>query len=200
MAIYINKDGRQSGPYEEHIVTDQLGSGVLSPDDLGIRHGESSWRRLGEMFPDIAKGAYEPFTGAAPPPMSVAAAAPAVKKGGGCLKFGLIGAGLLFLLLGIGVGVGSRFIPSVSCDLAESDANKIDKLKMDLDRAKKDGKFERIGPLQVQLDQELAGAPTSQQYCDEDKFRNNLIGGVGGALAVIGLLMALIGVFVVRRR
>ena len=199
MPIYINKDGQQTGPYEDHIVIDQLKNGSLLPSDLAINHGGSSWQRLSEMFPGIGKSAVEPLIGASMPATPVASAPPAAKKGG-CLKFGLIGTGLLFLLLGVGVAVGSRFIPSVSCDLAESDARKIDKLKMDLDRAQKDGKFERIGPLQIQLEQELAGAPTSQRYCNEDKFRNNLIGGAGGALAAIGFLMTLIGVFFVRRR
>jgi len=52
MPIYINKNNRQSGPYEEHVVIEQLRSGYLSPNDLGIRHGETTWTRIGDMFPD----------------------------------------------------------------------------------------------------------------------------------------------------
>jgi hypothetical protein len=103
-------------------------------------------------------------------------------------------------LLGVGTVIGSRFIPSVSCDLAESDARKIDKLKADIDKAKRDGDFDEIGELQLELDEELAGATATQRYCNDDKFRDNLIGGAGGVLGALGALMALIGFFVGRRR
>src|SRR5215213_8806743 len=103
MPIYINKNGQQSGPYEDHIVIDQLRSGVLSPEDLAIRHGDASWQSLANMFPGVG-----PARVSDPPPIGVsgatigqvAPAAPAAKKGG-CLKGGLIGAGILLLLLGI---------------------------------------------------------------------------------------------------
>ena len=195
MPIYINKDGQQSGPYEDHVVIDQLNNGSLSPNDLGVRHGETAWQRLGEMFPGvgIAKPRPVPSEAAAVP------TSPSPKKGG-CLKFGLIGTGLLFIFLGVAIGIGSRFIPSSSCDLAESDARKIDKLRSDLDKATKDGKFDRIGPLQIELNEELAGAAVSQRYCNDDKFRNNLIGGGGAVLGGLGFLMALIGLFVGRRK
>jgi hypothetical protein len=199
MPIYINKNGQQSGPYEDHIVIDQLRSGVLAPDDMAIRHGDASWQRLGDMFPGVAKSGFAPPIGTTAPAPVTPGVAPA-KRGGGCLKFGLIGTGILFLLLGVGVAIGSRFIPSASCDYAESDARKIDKLKSDLDKATKDGKFDRIGPLQMELNQELAGATVSQRYCNDDKFRDNLIGGAGGVLAVLGFLMAVIGLFVGRRK
>jgi len=55
MPIYINKNSQQSGPYEDHIVIDQLRSGVLSPNDLGIRPGEKSWSLLAELFPGIGE-------------------------------------------------------------------------------------------------------------------------------------------------
>jgi len=202
MPIYINKDGQQTGPYEDHIVIDQLKNGTLSPSDLAINHGGTSWQRLGDMFPGIGKSGFEPPIGstAAASATPVASAPPAVKKGGGCVKIGLIVAGLLFLLLGVGTAVGSRFIPSVSCDLAESDARTIDKLKADIDKAKKDGDFDEIGELQIKLDAELAGATATQRYCNDDKFRNNVIGGAGGVLAALGALMVLIGFFVGRRK
>ena len=195
MPIYINKDGQQSGPYEDHVVIDQLKNGSLSPNDLGVKHGETSWQRLGDMFPGVGVAEPKPVASEA----SAASTAPSAKKGG-CFKFGLIGTGLLFLFLGVGIAGGSRFIPSVSCDLAESDARKIDKLRSDLDKATKDGKFDRIGPLQIELNEELAGAAASQRYCNDDKFRNNLIGGVGVVLGALGFLMALIGLFVGRKK
>ncbi len=52
--IYIYKNNQQSGPFEERIVLDQLNAGLLSPDDMAIRHGESKWQTLGAMFPDSA--------------------------------------------------------------------------------------------------------------------------------------------------
>lgn len=200
MPIYVNKNNQQSGPYEDRVILDQLRSGLLSDDDLGIRQGESSWQRLGEMFPGVGRsqspgppiGAAEAASGVA-----TASASPAAKKGG-CLKPGLIVAGLLFLLLGISIAAGSRFIPSVSCDLAEADANKIDKLEADLDKATKNGNFDKIGPLQRELTEELSGAAVSEKYCDDDKFRNNAVGVAGGAMAFVGFLMALIGMFVGR--
>ena len=195
MPIYINKDGQQSGPYEDHVVIDQLNSGSLSPNDLGIKHGGTSWQRLGDMFPGVGVAEPKPVANEA----EAASTAPAPKKGG-CLKFGLIGTGLLFLLLGVSIAVGSRFIPSVSCNLAEEDAHKIDKLRSDLDKATKEGKFDRIGPLQLELNQDLSGAAASQKNCNDDKFRDNIIGVAGGVLGAIGFLMALIGLFVGRRR
>lgn len=200
MPIYINKDGQQSGPYEDHIVIDQLKNGTLSPNDLGVRHGESAWQRLDEMFPGVGFSQPEPPLRVAVPVSSVAPVAPVAKKGGGCLKIGLIVVGLMFLLLGAGTAIGSRFIPSVSCNLAESDAQHISKLRADLDKATKDGKFDKIGPLQIQIQEELSGAEVSERYCNDDKFRDNLIAVAGVVLGAVGFLMALIGLFVGRRR
>lgn len=203
MPIYINKDNQQSGPYEDHVVIDQLENGLLSPNDLGIRQGETSWQRLGEIFPGVVSKASATPSIPIPPPVAVGNAVvtsvPAPKKGG-CLKGGLIGTGLLFLFLGIAVAAGSRFIPSVSCDLAEEDAHTISKLRSDLEKAKGDGKFERINAIQFELKQALSGAEASQKHCDDDKFRNNLIAGAGGFLGFVGLLMAVIGLFVGRRK
>ena len=205
MPIYINKNGQQSGPYEDHIVNDQLRSGVLSPDDMAIRHGDSSWQRLADMFPGVAASRESDAALSAGPAVAgaavgqVASAATATKKGG-CLKGGLIGAGILFLLLGIAAAVGSRFIPSTSCDLAKSDQEKIDKLRRDIETAKSDFKYDRIGPLQIELDSELAGYEVSKKYCDNDKFRVDRIGIAGGVVAAIGFLMAVIGLFVGRRK
>lgn len=205
MPIYVNKNDQQLGPYEEHVVMDQLRSGQLSPTDLGIRQGDSAWQSLGDLFPGVA---YEQATspagadrvgGTARSSTGTAAVASTPKKGG-CLKGALIGAGLLFLLLGIAVAAGSRYIPSTACDLAESDARKIDKLRSDLDKATTNGDFDKIGPLQIELTEELAGAATTQRYCNDDKFRDNAIGISGGVLGFVGLLMAVIGLFVGRRK
>ena len=52
MSIYVNSGGTQSGPFDETSVLERLKNGQLSMDDLGIRQGESEWRRLREMFPN----------------------------------------------------------------------------------------------------------------------------------------------------
>ncbi len=51
--IYIHKNNQQTGPYEEHVVLDQLKSGFLAPEDLGIRQGDSQWEPLRTMFPQV---------------------------------------------------------------------------------------------------------------------------------------------------
>src|SRR5688572_26395849 len=71
MPVYINKDGQQSGPYEDNVVIDQLRSGMLSPNDMAIRHGDSSWQRLGDLFPGLADQAR------ATPPIPIPPAPPA---------------------------------------------------------------------------------------------------------------------------
>lgn len=204
MPIYVTKDGQQSGPYEDHVVIDQLKNGMLSPNDLGIRQGETSWQKLGDMFPGAAGSQSVPppppasaSTGAKP---STLAAVPAPAKKGGCLKIGLISIGLASLLLGICAAVGSRFIPSVSCDLVESDAKEIQKLKSDLDKAKKADDTAEVRTVEFKLKQALSGAEASQKNCDADKLRNNIVGVVGGGLAVVGFLLAVIGFFVGRKK
>ena len=55
--IYIYKNNLQSGPYEEHLVLDQLRNGMLQPDDLAVRTGDSNWQPLRIMFPDVVRRA-----------------------------------------------------------------------------------------------------------------------------------------------
>ncbi len=202
MSIYVTKDNQQSGPYEDHVIIDQLKSGMLSLSDLGIRQGETSWQSLGEMFPGVDSGR---STATSAPPLSVGdgstptPAPPAAKKGG-CLKAGLIATGLVFLLLGIGAAAGSRFIPSVSCDLVESDAREIEKLRSDLDKATKNSDSDEVRTIQFMLNQELSGARASQENCDQDKLRDNIIAVVGSGFAAVGFLFAVIGFFVGRRK
>jgi hypothetical protein len=78
--IYIFKNDRQSGPYEDHIVLEQLRSGVLSPNDLAVRHGETRWQPLGDIFPEAST----PTPPSAPPPLPTEgpATAPGSKPAG----------------------------------------------------------------------------------------------------------------------
>ena len=197
MSIYINKNGQQSGPFKDHEVIDQLRSGSLSPNDMAIRQGDASWQRAGDMFPGVAvePSSVPPINAAAGAP--VASVAPGAKKGG-CLKGGLIGTGLILLLLGIAVAAGSRFIPSVSCDLAKADEERIDRLERDIERAKSNFDYDEIGPKALELDAATAGYEASKKYCDDDKFRNDIIGIAGAVIGVLGVLMAVVGLFVGR--
>ncbi len=204
MPIYINKNGHQSGPYEDHIVIDQLRNGAVSPNDMAIRHGDATWQKLGDMFPEIgaqspaAASAFTP-TSSAPAGKTAAQVNPAPKKGG-CLKGGLIGTGLILLLLGVAVAAGSRFIPSTSCDLAKADEEKINKLEREIEKAKSDFKYDRIGPLATELKEVTAGYEVSRKYCDNDKSRDDMIGIAGAVIAFLGLLAAVVGLFVGRRK
>lgn len=71
--IYIYKNNQQSGPYEEHLVLDQLRSGLLKPEDMAVRQGDSQWQPLRTMFPDVAS---TPAQRAAP--LAASATAPPV--------------------------------------------------------------------------------------------------------------------------
>ena len=68
--IYIYKNNLQSGPYEEHLVLDQLRNGMLKPNDLAVRTGDSNWQPLRMMFPDVVQS---------PAPHVAEFAAPAAK-------------------------------------------------------------------------------------------------------------------------
>jgi hypothetical protein len=197
MAIYISKNNQQFGPYEEHVVLDQLRNGSLSSDDMAIRQGDASWQRLGDMFPNVVR---EPVAASSTASAASSDPAQSAKKGSGCLKFGLLGTGLLLLLLGIATAIGGQFIPSTSCDLLKSDEEKIDKLRRDLDRARNDGKYDRISSLEYEINAETAGAAASRKYCNDDKMRNNIVSGAGGVVGFIGLLMAIVSLFIKRKK
>jgi hypothetical protein len=51
MSIYISKNDRRLGPFDDAKVRSMLDGGELAPDDLAIRHGEIEWRRLSAMIP-----------------------------------------------------------------------------------------------------------------------------------------------------
>ncbi len=53
--IYIHKNNQQTGPYEEHVVLDQLKSGFLKPEDMAIRQGDKEWQPLRTMFPQVVQ-------------------------------------------------------------------------------------------------------------------------------------------------
>lgn len=196
MPMYVHKDNQQFGPYEAKEVLDQLRNGSLSPEDIGIEQGGVTWQKLGAMFPGVGIQTPTGFPVSTGNPVTVQSKT----GGGGCLKGVLLGLGIVMLVVGIGTAIGSRFIPSVSCDLLEKDHQEIVKLQSDLDQATKNGDSEKIRLLQFTLNQTLSAARASQEHCDEEKFRNNIVGGAGAGVALIGLLMTAVGLFLGRNK
>jgi hypothetical protein len=73
MSIYIHRNGQQLGPFEDQQIIDQLRDGQFSPDDLGIRQGDTEWKKLSVMFPK-ATAAQAPAAAIPPPPVEEPAA------------------------------------------------------------------------------------------------------------------------------
>jgi hypothetical protein len=92
--IYINRNGQQLGPFDENAVLQMLNGGQLSPNDLGIRHGESQWQPLGKLFPEINR---MPGIAANPPNVQNNLQTPVPPKKSAASK------GCIFSLLGFGV-------------------------------------------------------------------------------------------------
>lgn len=59
MAMYISRNNQQLGPFEDAQVLAMLSRNELSPNDPAIRHGETSWQRLGVYFPQ-AQAQFQP--------------------------------------------------------------------------------------------------------------------------------------------
>ena len=197
MSIYINKNNQQSGPYEDRIVIDQLRNGMLSPDDLAIRHGGTTWQRLGDIFPEAHPPGTELPSYFVPQP-GVSSSEPPSKKGG-CRKplgWTVFGIGLLVMLVGAAVAIATPFAYStLSCDFAEMDMKKVDELTKKYEAAK--GTDEEFS-VEYELKSALAGSEQSAKICAEQNSTKNMfqIGSI--AVAFVGFLMALVGFFVRR--
>lgn len=99
MPIYINSNGKQSGPIEEAAVASGLTTGEFSPDDLGIRHGGTEWKCLGELFPNAVRSAPSPLVTSVP-----IEGKPAPKKSWKGLLLGCAGFFVVALLVGSVLG------------------------------------------------------------------------------------------------
>ncbi len=105
MQIYINKNGKQHGPFDENRIVAMLLDGQVSPNDFGIKEGQANWQKLGVMFPQAKQEAkvvvqpiYQPMT-----PPTASANIPNQKTGKSKgLIFGLLGCGGLILLVTLG--------------------------------------------------------------------------------------------------
>jgi hypothetical protein len=53
MAIYINRNNQNSGPFDELSVENALRNGTFSMNDLGCREGMTSWLPLSVFFPHL---------------------------------------------------------------------------------------------------------------------------------------------------
>ena len=92
MQIYINKNGQQFGPLGENAVLQMLQNGQFSASDLGIRQGETQWRRLDNLFPNANSFVNNPV-----PPMNNQSLQPPKKSGLKVLLFVLAGFGVLLI-------------------------------------------------------------------------------------------------------
>ncbi len=120
MPIYIYKNNQQSGPFEEAKVLEMLAAGQLSPNDMGIRNGESQWQPLKALFPNTSPIAY-----ISPTPINNQPTAQ--KSGGSKVLFVLLGLGSLFLLgivaLGAFVFISRRSAPPLTVAPNNSEIN-----------------------------------------------------------------------------
>jgi len=194
MPIYVNRNGQQTGPYEDQIVVDRLQSGALSPDDLGIRQGKAEWRKLGEMFPGVAPKSAQ--VGAAfTSPVSVVAE-PEAK--GGCRKIGgivMLIFGVLFLLGGTGGAIVNRMMEPATCEIADKYEREMNEAVKEADNAKGTSREEEA---QAKALDKIESAEIWTKGCVEAKSTQNIF--MIGLLAVAGLgfLMAIVGFFVRR--
>lgn len=61
MRFYVNKNGRQIGPFTEEILSAKVASGELDDKDLCLQEGLSDWRAIREVLP-LLSTSLSPFT------------------------------------------------------------------------------------------------------------------------------------------
>jgi hypothetical protein len=204
MQLYIYRNNEQTGPFDEESVLSRLRSGALSPDDLGIRQGETKWSSLGDLF---AGRIPEPTLFASVPPIPTAAAgqasatAPTAKKSaGGCrlaLGWMMLVFGLLMFLGGLSVTLSAPYLYYMPlCPIAERDYATIEDLKKKYDAA---DEYDKDG-LRYELAQAIDSYDSSSRMCADERATRQLFMIGGGAVAAAGFLMAVIGFFVRRVR
>lgn len=202
MQLYIYRNNAQTGPFDEEAVLAQLKSGTLSPDDLGIRQGETNWSRLGDIF--AGRIPEPPVPGLA----SQAAAAgqnfaPSAAKGSGAgcrvaLGWIMLVLGLMMTIGGAGLAAVTPFAYSMPlCPIAEADYAKLDNLKKKYDAAKGTPDEYSAG---FELKQAIDSYDSSSKMCADERATRQLfiIGAV--AVAVAGFFAAIVGFFLRRVR
>lgn len=203
MSIYVYKNGLQSGPFDEESVKQRLAAGELSPDDQGIRQGETDWKPLGQMFPSSqaanpVAAAAQTAQAAMPQAANLTASAPAVKTGGCRRTLGILMLvfGLLGFLGGTALFAATFFMPeSLPCKLADMDKKKADDAIAAYEKAK-----DTPDELSKKFDADRA---VSEYGFSVDSCRRDMDTRKMGRLAmivvaVLGFLGAIIGFFLRR--
>jgi|SRR5580765_6139023 len=194
MAIYLNKNGQQSGPFDDDVVRSQLQSGQLSPSDMAIRQGDATWQTLGVLFPDVVRPSAAPAAVG-----NVVAAEPA--KSGGCrvvLGVTMLVVGLMMTVGGAGFAATVPFVYSMPlCPIAEEDYAKLDGLKKKYDAAKNTPDEYSV---EFELKEAIDSYDSSSRLCAKERGTRQLfiIGGV--VVAIVGFFTAIIGFFLRRVR
>ena len=52
MKIYISKDGNKTGPLTEKEIKGMIWAGIVTPEDLGMKEGETNWKSLRLLLDD----------------------------------------------------------------------------------------------------------------------------------------------------
>jgi hypothetical protein len=183
--FYINKNGQQSGPFDEAKVREMLKNGQLLASDLGIKHGESQWQRLSDMFQGVSSDAL--------PPRAIAnqTVEKPEKQGKGCR--GLLGIGLIvfgiFIVFGglANCGLRQKNLSSSACDLYEKAFRESEEA---FAKYQKDKTFSNEENWKSKLDSAQSWKATCSSVNSASVFWRNITIG----LSIVGLLMLIIGV------
>lgn len=203
MQLYIYRNGQQMGPFDENDVLERLRNRSLSPEDLGIRVGESNWSRLGDIFAGRLPSP-EPVTSFSPPQAAGQAfvspgATP--KATGGCRKplgWIVLIVGLLMFLGGGLVAVATPFgYSTMSCDVADQKSAKVEELKKKYDAAK--GRPDEFA-IRVEFEQELNSFRLWNEGCSRERSTKRMFQVGSIAVALFGFLLFVVGFFIRRVR
>lgn len=202
MSIYIFSNGQQSGPFDEETVRQKLASGEFSPNDQGIRHGESAWQSLGQMFGALAQPqAIPPAAALSAPPQAAnfMTADPPAAKGKGCrhaLGWLILIGGILGFLGGAAGATASFVMPQPDqCNIA-------DEAKIAADKALKEYEAAKGSPLEDTLEKKATDKVESfgiwSKSCAEALGYYRMWRMIFIVTAAIGFLGAIIGFFLRR--
>ena len=203
MQLYIYRNNQQSGPFDENVVLEQLKNRQLSPDDLGIRVGDSNWSSLGDIFAGRFQ-AREPAPSFSPPQaagQTFASPVVAQKAAGGCRKpLGWIVL-ILGLLMFLGGGIVAIATPygyaTMTCDGADEKKVKVDDLMKKYEAAK--GRPDEIA-IRVELERELESFKLWNESCGRELSTKRMFQVGSIAVAIFGFLLFVIGFFIRRVR
>ncbi len=200
MQIYINKNGKQLGPFDEKKIVEMLQNGEFSPTDFGINEGEQNWQTLENLFPKVATSV--PVSSV---PISNDQSSP--KKGNGCFKF--VGMGMILLSIVLLVGglgnYGMRKFDNYPCDLAETKRKEADEAfkkipKEVSEMSEEEAKGKVFGDDRTKLEDWQSKskiAATWSSSCSELKAARSFWITVTIAIAVFSVLMGIIGIAIV---